>query len=164
MKKIILLIILITTFISCNAQSNDAVLINQVTISSFSFQQTTTSILSVLGNPDSISTYNNEVDNETWLDYKYSGNSFYFFNNLEVSFDLKTNLFYFYNPSIKVGNNIEEINNFFPNSYEKKEILNNLGFIIIDINMPDGTTSDTFIVINYDSDTKIITSIHMGSK
>ena len=93
MKKIILLKILITTFISCNAQSNDAVLINQVTISSFSFQQTTTSILSVLGNPDSISTYNNEVDNETWLDYKYSGNSFYFFNNLEVSFDLKTNLF-----------------------------------------------------------------------
>jgi hypothetical protein len=38
-----------------------------------------------------------------------------------------------------------------------------LGFINIDIGMPDGTLSDTNIVINYDPSTNNITSIHFGS-
>ena len=164
MKKIISFTLLITTIISCNAQSNDALLMDQITISSFPIQQTTQSLISHIGNPDSITDYDNEIDNETWLDYKYSGNSFYFFNNQQVSFDLKTDSFYFYNSSIKVGNNIAVINTFFPNSYTKREVLNNLGFIIIDINMPDDTPSDAFIVINYNSVTNIISSIHMGSR
>ena len=153
-----------TIIISCNAQNNDALLFNQITINAFSLQQTENSLITILGNPETIENYSNEVDGENWQDYKYSGNSFYFFNNKLVDFELKNDMFYFYNPMIKVGNHISEINSVFPNSYLNKGIVSDIGFITIDINMPDGTISDTFIEINYNKISNIITSIHFGEK
>ncbi len=150
--------------ISCNAQTNDALLFNQITINTFSFKQTESSLVTILGNPETIEKYYNEMDDENWLDYRYSGNSFYFFNNKLIDFELKSNAFYFYNPIIKVGNYISGINSVFPNSYLNRGIVSNLGFITIDINMPDGTISDVFIEINYNKVSNIITSIHLVAK
>jgi hypothetical protein len=164
MKKTASLLLLMITILSSNAQNNDSILFGQMTINSFSIVQTENSLTGLLGSPSSIGNYENELDKESWIDYKYSVNSFYFFENKMVSFNLKNDAFYFYNPSIKAGNNISEVNSAFPNSYSNREVLDNLGFIIIDINMPDGTLSDTFVVINYNPLTNLISSIHLGSK
>lgn len=164
MKKTLSLLLLILSVISSNAQSNDAITFGQITINGFSMAQTENSLTAVLGNPNSIGSYENEIDKETWVNYKYSVNSFYFFENKMVSFDLKNNAFYFYKPSLKVGNTISEINAFFPNSYSNREVVNNLGFIIIDLTMPNGTVSDSFVVINYNPASDAISSIHLGTK
>ncbi|WP_284650842.1 hypothetical protein [Flavobacterium terrisoli] len=164
MKKTVSFLLLMVTIMSTNAQNNDSLLFSQITINAFSIVQTENSLTTLLGNPSSIDNYENEINKETWLDYKYSVNSFYFFENKMVSFDLKNSAFYFYNPSIKAGNNISEVSSFFPNSYSNREVIDNLGFIIIDINMQDGTASDTFVVINYSPTSNVISSIHLGSK
>lgn len=164
MKKTASLLLLMITILSSNAQNNDSILFSQMTINSFSFIQTENSLTGLLGTPSSIGNYENEMDKETWIDYKYAVNSFYFFENKMVSFNLKNDTFYFYNPSVKAGSNISEVNSVFPSSYSNREVLDNLGFIIIDVNMPDGTPSDTFVVINYNPSTNLITSIHLGSK
>ena len=84
MKKIFSFITFMTIIISCDAQNNDALLFNQITINAFSLQQTENSLITILGNPETIENYSNEVDGENWQDYKYSGNSFYFFNNIYI--------------------------------------------------------------------------------
>ncbi len=164
MKKNLSLLLLVVTIMSSNAQNNDSILFDQIMINTFSIVQTENSLIAILGNPNSIGNYENEIDKEEWLDYKYSVNSFYFFDNKLISFDLKNNTFYFNSPSIKPGNNISEVNSVFPNSYLNRAVLDGLGFIIIDINMSDGAVSDTFVVINYNPSTNAITSIHLGSK
>jgi hypothetical protein len=164
MNKLIMYFMLIITFISSTAQNNDKLMIDEISISTFSFEQTELTLISILGNPDLITDYNNEIDNESWIEFKYSLNSFYFFNHQLISFNLRSNVFYFYNPNIVVGNNISLIENIFPNSYSQKEVLNGLGFIIIDITMEDESVSDSFIVINYDQSSSLITSIHIASK
>lgn len=152
------------TFISSNAQSYDSISLDEITINTFSFDQTENSLISLLGNPQSIEDYYSEIDNENWKDYKYSNNSFYFFNNKLIEFNLRTAEFYLINPAIKVGNNSNEVNAFFPNSYNKRSVSGDKGFITINIKMSDNTISDTFILINYNKVSNIITSINTGSK
>jgi hypothetical protein len=154
----------LATIISVNPQKNNSILFEQLTINGFSIEQTANSLTTLLGSPNSIGNYENEIDKETWEDYKYSGNSFYFFNNNMVSFALRNDTFYFYNSSLKVGLDISSVNSVFPNSFANKYVLNNLGFIIIDVTMQDGSVSDTFVVLNYNPTTNIITSINLGSK
>lgn len=81
-----------------------------------------------------------------------------------ISFELRNGNFYFYKPEIKVGNRIEAVQSFFPNSYKNKAIPNGLGFIIIDIEIGKDKSSDSFVVLNYDASSNRITSIHLGSK
>jgi hypothetical protein len=164
MKKTISLFLLMLTFISSNAQSYDSVSLEEITINSFSFNQTENSLISLIGSPQSIEDYYSEIDNENWKDYKYSNNSFYFFNNKLIEFNLRTAEFYLINPTIKVGNNSTEVNAFFPNSYSKRSVSGDKGFITINIKMSDNTISDTFILINYNKVSNIITSINTASK
>jgi hypothetical protein len=163
MKKITIIAFILFS-VNGMAQKNDVISFDEITINTFSLQQTERSLVSLLGNPDAIEKYYNEIQDENWQDYKYSGNSFYFFSNQLIDFELKSNAFYFYNPIIKVGNSINGITNLFPNSYLNREIANDLGFVIIDIKMPDGTISDTFVAINYNKVSTIISSIHLGTK
>ena len=164
MKAVASYLFLIITIISSNAQKNDSILFSQIRINTFSMNQTENSLITLLGNPSATGNYTSEIDKENWTEYKYAVNSFYFFENKMVSFNLKNSSFYFQNQSIKAGNNILEVSNIFPNSYSNRTVVNNLGFIIIDVNMPDGSPSDTFVVINYDPSTNVITSILLGSK
>ena len=143
-------------------QNNDSIQLNQISLNTVNFPQTESSIVSILGNPDSINNYYNEIDSENWLNYNYSGNSLYFFNTKLVDFELRNGNYYFINPNIKVGNSVVEVNVAFPNSYLKRRVVGGLGFVIINILMADGTLSDTFVVINYSISTNTITSIHLG--
>jgi len=143
------------------AQDYDSIKDSDIKINNFSLNQTTSSLLSILGTPSTIGPYHNEVDDEVWLEYKYGTSSFYFLNNAITSFDLRDNTFYFIYPGIKAGNNIGEIGSYFPNSYANRveNTENNQGLIDITINMPDDTPSDACITILYDVNTQIITSI-----
>lgn len=152
------------TLVSSNAQSYDSISLDEIRINTFSFNQTENSLISLLGSPQSIEDYYSEIDDENWQDYKYSDNSFYFFNNKLIDVNIKTEAFYFTYPTIKVGNNISEVNAYFPNSYSKRSISNGEGFLIINIRMQDESISDTFVVINYNKISNIITSISTGSK
>jgi len=164
MKRIIYLLALSFSITSIIAQENNTLMFDSLNISDKSLTQTENSFISLFGNPDSTSNYINEINNETWINLKYSENSFYFHEDKLVSFDLKNDSFYFYNSSIKVGADVSGINNYFQNSYMNREVINSLGFIIIDILMNDGSQSDSFIVINYNPTNNIINSIKLGSK
>ena len=162
MKKALL--ILLSLGLISSAVKNDSLTYDDLNINGVVLQQTTKSIVEKMGSPDTISNYENEMDNEIWKDYRYKGNSFYCYENKWVSFELRNEQFYFYKPEIKVGNNIDRVQPFFPNSYKNKEIKNGLGFIIIDIKLTKNENSDAFVVINYNSSTNRISSIHLGSK
>lgn len=164
MKKIILLLTLFANISFAIAQENSAITFEQIKINAVSISQTENSFMSLFGNPDSTSNYENEIENELWTDYKYSGNSFYFYENNLVSFNLKNDSFNFFDSSIKVGLDLTGVSNLFQSSYENREIINALGFVIIDILMADGSKSDSFIVINYNPTNNIINSIKLGSK
>jgi hypothetical protein len=158
-----LLILCTLGIISCNVK-NDTLAFTDLNLNGIYLGQTSNSIMKKMGNPDSISNYESETDNEIWKDYQYKGNSIYLFENKWVNFKLQNGNFYFYKPEIKVGNRIETIQSFFPNSYRNKEILNGLGFVIIDIIDEKDENTDSFVVLNYDATTNQITSIHLGSK
>ena len=149
--------------ISCTVK-NDSLTYDDLNINGVVLQQTTNSIVEKMGNPDTISNYENEMDDETWKDYRYKDNSLYFYENNLMGFELRNEHFYFYKPEIKVGSNIDIIQPFFPNSYKNKGFVNGLGFIIIDIENGKDKSSDSFVVLNYNTSTNSITSIHLGSK
>lgn len=150
------------TALFLHAQSNNFIEHSAIIINGISFPQSETSLTSLLGAPTTIGTYYSEIDNETWVDYKYSDNSYYFFDNKLIEFELRNNSHYFQYPTIKVGSTISVINTYFPLSYTNRKISNNLGFISIHI-IDGGQETDSFIVINYNKVTNLITSIHTGS-
>ena len=162
MKKVLL--ILLSLGLTSSAVKNDSLTYDDLNINGVLLHQTTNSMIEKMGNPDNISNYENEMDNETWKDYRYKGNSFYYYENKWVGFELRNEQFYFFKPEIKVGNNIDMVQSFFPNSYMNKEIENGLGFIMIDIKLTKNENSDAFVVINYNTSTNRISSIHLGSK
>ena len=159
-----LLILLTFGIVSCNTK-NDSFSINNLNINGLSLMHTPNSWTEKIGNPDTIVDYESETDNEMWKDYQYKGNSFYFHQNKWVGFELRNEAFFFYKPEIKVGNNVNTVQSSFPNSYKNKAIINGLGFLIIDINYDDKRKdSDSFVVLNYDTSTNRIASIHLGTK
>jgi hypothetical protein len=161
MKNQILILILISY--SSFSQNFDKIKISNLNINGNSFSQTSTSFQNLFGSPSQITTYFNEISNKNWLEYKYSNNSFYFDNNTLIEFQLKDNQFYFQNNNIKVGNNVLDLSLLFPNSYNNRSIINELGFIRIEITFDDDNSTDIFIIINYDRTTNNITSIHSAS-
>ena len=62
------------------AQDYDSIKDGDIKINNFSLDQTTSSLVTILGTPSSIGSYHNEVDEQDWLEYKYGLSSFYFFN------------------------------------------------------------------------------------
>jgi hypothetical protein len=158
-----LLILCTLGMISCSVK-NDSLAFTDLNINGISFEQTSNSLEEKMGRPDTVSDYESEADNETWKDYQYKGNSFYCYENKWIGFELRNGNFYFFKPEIKVGNSIELVQSSFPNSYKNKEILNGLGFVIIDIKDGEDKISDSFVVVNYNASTNRITSIHLGSK
>lgn len=159
-----LFMLLSVGIVSCNIK-NDSLPLNDLNINGVSLMQTSNSWTEKLGNPDTIVDYESETDNEVWKDYQFKGNSIYFHQNKWVGFELRNEAFFFYKPEIKVGNSINTVQSSFPNSYKKKAIINGLGFLIIDINYDEKREdSDSFVVLNYDTSTNRIASIHLGAK
>ena len=92
MKRIIYLLALSFSITSIIAQENNTLMFDSLNISDKSLTQTENSFISLFGNPDSTSNYINEINNETWINLKYSENSFYFHEDKLVSFDLKNDI------------------------------------------------------------------------
>jgi hypothetical protein len=157
MKKIILIIILVT---SNNFYSqNNSILNNQLKINNILLGLPENILIDNFGIIEPPIDYFNELTNETYLEYSINNNKFYFNENTLIDFSLNNSQFYFMSPSIKVGNSILLMSNLYPLSYNNREVVDNLGFITIDIKLNDGSNSDVFIVITYNPQTKIITSI-----
>lgn len=164
MKRILYILAFSISITNVLAQENSTIMFSSLNINAKPLTQTENSFISLFGNPDTTSTYLNEIGNETWTNLKYSENSFYFYDDKLVSFELKNDSFYFYDSTIKVGSGLSGVNDRFQNSYLNREIINSIGFIIIDIIMNDGSQSDSFVVINYNPTNNIINSIKLGSK
>lgn len=160
MKKTITILVLFT--INSLFSQNNFILNNELKISNFSLELPKNVLLINFGIIDAPTNYYNELTNETYLEYSAMNNSFFFQGNSLIDFYLRNNHFYFMSPNIRVGNDISSISSLFPTSYNNREEIDNLGFIIIDIKLNNGNYSDVFIVINYNPQTNIISNIHKG--
>lgn len=79
-------------------------------------------LLSRYGKPDSVVINVNEFEGTEFEEFIYYESSFYFQDDIFISFNLRDDNFQFDYGQIKVGNSIEEIEQVFPNSYNRKEI------------------------------------------
>ena len=164
MKKIIIFFI----FNNLVAQNNNAIQFDSITINSTSIFEDQSYITQKLKLKNSGENYFNEMEDKLYPKFQKNINNYYqpsyflFENNQLVHFCLLDASFCLIHSKIKVGNKIDYIQRYFPESFKNREVKNELGFIVIDLYMDDGKTSDTFIVINYQPITEIITSIHLG--
>ena len=114
--------------------------------------------------------YINELANEDAEIYiqnnsvSQNPSQFYFKNDKLYNFNLTDNQNYLNHSNIKVGNNISYVDINYPLSFASKYEQDAMGFIIIELKMEDDSLSDEVIVINYNSATEIITSIHITSR
>lgn len=161
MKKLVILFVL---FVANNTFSqNNSINITNLSINGVNFNQTVNSFINIFGSPSETNNYYNELSNENWLELNYNSNLFYFDEDVLIEFSLKNNTFYFVNPNIYVGMNILDLEIFFPQSLNNKKIINDLGFIRLDVKLENGDDTDMFIIINYNKNTLIVTSIHSAT-
>lgn len=89
----------------------------------YDMKQNPSSLVSVLGNPLSITREYSELDDVNLTVYKYDGATFYFSNNIIVSFTIyKRDNFYFTtcrvcNTFLRVGDTVSQLKASFPKSY-----------------------------------------------
>lgn len=163
--NIIALLICIIGF----SQENNKIKYSNIYINGISINQTKNNIVTNLNLTDSCLMYLDEIANEESSIYTLNNNlndlksEFYFNNNILTNFDLLDSSFYLNNANLKVGNAIINIKTIFPISYNNRSVKNGVGFITVDILMEDNTLSDEKLIINYNSVTNIISSIHKRS-
>lgn len=158
MKKIQYLIII---FVSTVYSQNNVLNYEQLKISNISLNLNKNTFLTNIGINQLPADYISELTDETYEKYTSNTNSFYFKDEKIVDFSLNNADYYFMSSNIKVGNHIDVLSINYSNSFSNKEMVNGIGYVIINLQLPSGITADEFIVINYD-DSGIINSIHMG--
>ena len=169
-NKIILNFFFLLTSLFGFSQQNNFLKYSQVFINANSINLNRINLVSNLNLINTGEIYLDELANEeTEIYIKNNSNpdfqsNFYFKDDRLYGFNLLDNQFYLNSPNLKVGNNISTINSVYPLSYSNKYSQNNLGFMIVDLKMEDNSFSDEMIVINYNLNTKLITSIHLASK
>lgn len=153
MKSILFLISFFIITLSGNFQSLDMVSPEKLLVnSSLNYQTSKSQIISIMGDPVSVTTEYWEMDEEDVEKLTYPGAVFYLKNNTMESFcltspehSLKLN-----NTLVKTGNNISTLQSDFPASY------NNRGRDGLSINIAPGDYK--FILVHFDSG-NIITKI-----
>ena len=169
-NKIVLNFLFLLTSIYGVSQQNNSLKYSQVFINANPINLNQVSLVSNLNLINSGEIYLDELANEEAEIYMQNNSisdfpsNFFFKDNYLYGFKLLDNQFYLNSPNLKVGNNISTINTLYSLSYSNRYVQNNLGFIIIDLKMEDNSFSDEMIVINYNSTTNLITSIHIASK
>lgn len=158
MKKIQYLFILI---VSTVYSQNNVLNYEQLKISNISLELNKNTFLTNLGINQLPTNYISELTDETYEKYTLNTNAFYFKDEKLVDFSLNSADYYFMSNNIKVGSNIDVLAVNYSNSFENKEVIDGVGFIIINLQLPTGTQADEFIVVNYNN-SELITSIHMG--
>ena len=158
MRKIIGLFLL---FVGTMYSQNNIVNYNLLKINNVLLDANKNIILSSLGINQLPIAYVSELTNEEYDKYDVNHNDFYFSGDKLVAFSLDNPTYSFMTPSIKVGASITNLATAYPISYSNREVINGLGFIIINLQLNSGVAADEFIVINYNS-ANVITSIHLS--
>lgn len=168
MKTNLNIIAFLLYFISFSQESN-SIKYSNININGISINQSKNFVISNLNLIDSGTIYLDEIANEENTIFTLVNNindiksEFYFNSDSLTNFDLLDSSFYLNNSNLKVGNTINSIQSIFPISYNSKSVINGVGFITVDILMEDNTLSDEKLIINYNSSTNIISSIHKRS-
>lgn len=168
MKTNLNIIAFLLYFISFSQESN-SIKYSNININGISINQSKNFVISNLNLIDSGTIYLDEIANEENTIFTLVNNindiksEFYFNSDSLTNFDLLDSSFYLNNSNLKVGNTINSIQSIFPISYNNKSVINGVGFITVDILMEDNTLSDEKLIINYNSSTNIISSIHKRS-
>jgi hypothetical protein len=168
MKTNLNIIAFLLYFISFSQESN-SIKYSNININGISINQSKNFVISNLNLIDSGTIYLDEIANEENTIFTLVNNindiksEFYFNSDSLTNFDLLDSSFYLNNSNLKVGNTINSIQSIFPISYNSKSVINGVGFITVDILMEDNTLSDEKLIINYNSSTNTISSIHKRS-
>lgn len=133
----------------------------QLKINNISLELNKNIFLTSLGINELSSQYTSELTDENYEKYTNNSDAFYFKDEKLVDFSLNSANFYFMSNNIKVGNNIDVLSINYSNSFANKEVIDGVGFIIVNLQLSSGIPADEFIVINYNN-SELITSIHMG--
>ena len=142
MKKIIILTIVLLLNINCNSQ-NDIIGASSLTINNLTVLDKEKSfLLQNFGQPLSIEQEYLEMDNINAEKYLYSGILFYLVENKVYSFQILNNTYSITAHKIKIGDNINILQNIYPISYSNKKN----GLIAINI-----IGYDRYIGIRYNS-------------
>lgn len=160
MKKIQYLIFLFVSTVYVYSQ-NSVLNYEQLKISNISLELNKNIFLTSLGINELSSQYTSELTDENYEKYTNNSDAFYFKDEKLVDFSLNSANFYFMSNNIKVGNNIDVLSINYSNSFANKEVIDGVGFIIVNLQLSSGIPADEFIVINYNN-SELITSIHMG--
>lgn len=119
MKKIFYLLLIGITTISCNSQNT--ISLNDLTINGkMVIGENNEVITSLLGQPSSTENSFSEMDDKQMSIYKYDGLTLILVDNQVSSFEIFSSNFNFGNNEIKIGDNIQKLQELFPESYNKK--------------------------------------------
>lgn len=119
MKKIFYLLLIALTTISCNSQntiSPDNLTINGKPI----LGESNEALDAMFGQASSIENSFSEMDDKQMSIYKYDGLTLILVDNQVSSFEILSSSFNFGNNEIKIGDNIQKLQELFPDSYNKK--------------------------------------------
>jgi hypothetical protein len=149
MKKSILIITFLVSILTCKGQTN-TIDSNELTINNLEmFGKDKSFLIQNLSNPISITQEYFEIQ-ELYADvYTYDGILFYLVDNYIDTFKISNNKFSFTNFKIKVGDNISNLKNYYPISFNSRKD----NAIVLSL-----TDIDASVVIEYNPST-IITSI-----
>lgn len=119
MKKIFYLLLIGITTISCNSQNT--ISLNDLTINGkMVIGENNEVITSLFGQPSSTENSFSEMDDKQMSIYKYDGLTLILVDNQVSSFEIFSSNFNFGNNEIKIGDNIQKLQELFPESYNKK--------------------------------------------
>lgn len=158
MKKIFLITVLLLQYLGGYSQNN-SLFYNELTINGFSLNTNEAILINQLNLTNSPFNYYDEYNDETYVKYESDFSDFSFKDNKLIDFNLNESNYYFMNTNIKVAANISIIQSLYPLSFGNKYRKNGVGFIEINLKLDDGSITDEFIIINYNINNNIITSI-----
>jgi len=168
MKKTIYLLVFFINYISFSQEYN-SIKYSELFINTISINSSKNQFITGLNLINTNSIYIDEIaneENEKFIQDNASSlikSEFYFKDNKLTGFELLDNNFYINNINLKVGNSISLIESLYPLSFTNRSIINNVGFICILLKKEDNSLSDEKIIINYNSTTDKIISIHITS-
>ena len=165
MKKLIITSFLVLTAFFCKSQTYDAIPTELINIwntsrSSLTLNQDASSITSVYGTPDYITSEYWEMSDRTVQKYHYNGNVFYLHNNILVMMELNTPDYYIgkIDRAIRVGENISSLASFYPNSYNNRK--SDYMVLLVQFSSTDPMSVSEYIVVKFNS-SGIITQVDL---
>lgn len=109
------------SFILCFSQNYSSISINEVTVNqNIVYGINTASLIILFGEPINIENDFLEMENDTAQIYNYHGAKFWFLNNKLISFKITGNSYSIFSNNLTVGQNINNLENLFPLSFQNR--------------------------------------------